>query len=62
MPLVVPLASLDVDEAVDEAVEAVVPDAALVALADETVLPSVVAVGVTPLCCAAAWNSAPRNC
>lgn len=36
-----------------------------VALADETVLLSLlssVPVAVTPLCCAAAWKSAPRNC
>ncbi|MEX3949221.1 hypothetical protein AB4Y40_15930 [Paraburkholderia sp. EG287B] len=54
------LVSLDVDDALE--LEAVVAD---VALADDTALPlllSSVAVVVTPLCCAAAWNSAPRNC
>ncbi|MEX3977475.1 hypothetical protein AB4Y45_00665 [Paraburkholderia sp. EG287A] len=54
------LVSLDVDDVLE--LEAVVAD---VALADDTaLLPllSSVAVEVTPLCCAAAWNSAPRNC
>ncbi|HEY4805058.1 MAG TPA: hypothetical protein VIH96_20800 [Paraburkholderia sp.] len=59
----VALVSLEVEEElVLELDAAVVAD---VALADETVLlslPSVVAVELTPLCCAAAWNSAPRNC
>ncbi|WP_165979435.1 hypothetical protein [Paraburkholderia guartelaensis] len=55
------LVSLDADDVLE--LEAVVAD---VALADETALLlsllSSVAVVVTPLCCAAAWNSAPRNC
>ncbi|MEX3965025.1 hypothetical protein AB4Y42_22885 [Paraburkholderia sp. EG286B] len=58
--MVVVLVSLDVDDVLE--LEADVAD---VALADDTALPlllSSVAVVVTPLCCAAAWNSAPRNC
>ena len=58
--MVVVLVSLDVDDVLE--LEAVVAD---VALADDTaLLPllSSVPVEVTPLCCAAAWNSAPRNC
>lgn len=58
--MVVVFVSPDVDDVLE--LEAVVAD---VALADETALLSLlssVAVEVTPLCCAAAWNSAPRNC
>lgn len=59
--MVVVFVSPDVDDVLE--LEAVVAD---VALADETALLlsllSSVAVVVTPLCCAAAWNSAPRNC
>jgi hypothetical protein len=66
----VPLESLDAeaDELLLELaaeVAALAALAALVALADETVelsLLSVVPVEAKPLCCAAAWNSAPRNC
>jgi hypothetical protein len=54
--LLVSLVSLDVNE----------DELALVALAAETVLLlsllSVVPVDAMPLCCAAAWKSAPRNC
>jgi hypothetical protein len=45
-----------------ELVDAVAALAALVALADETALLSFVSVEARPLCCAAAWKSAPRNC
>ncbi|WP_154677861.1 hypothetical protein [Paraburkholderia nodosa] len=58
--MVVSLVSLDVDDVLE--LDAVVAD---VALADDTALLSLLsseAVVVTPLCCAAAWNSAPRNC
>ena len=59
--MVVVFVSLEVDDVL-ELEAAVVAD---VALADVTALLSLlssVPVVVTPLCCAAAWNSAPRNC
>ena len=57
------LVLLDVDDVLAVALAAAV--VAEVALADETALLSLllsVPVEVMPLCCAAAWNSAPRNC
>jgi hypothetical protein len=57
------LVSPDVDDELsvelEAAVVAAVDDAAL---ADDTALLSLVSVDATPFCCAAAWNSAPRNC
>lgn len=64
--LLVLLVSLDVEDVlpveVADAVAALVALVALVALADDTALLSLVSAGAKPLCCAAAWNSAPRNC
>lgn len=61
--LLVLLVSLDVeDELSVELAAAVVAEVELAALADETALLSLVSVDATPFCCAAAWNSAPRNC
>jgi hypothetical protein len=61
--LLVLLVSLDVDEALSvELAAAVAALVELAAVADETVLLSLVSVGATAFCWPAAWNSAPRNC